>query len=138
MRASLTDRLLRGEFAVTLAALGQMRAHRIARFLRGMRTDRLEDRLVLASDAAEILPRPLAFALERTNAMPGNDQPDEKIQKLDKAIVLRGERNRLMECEILLDRTFAARDRAGKDAMRLANRLDLCLGRAFARDRGSL
>src|ERR1700722_17621901 len=86
---ALGNRLLRGQFTVSLAALEQMPAHGVPRLLRRMRADRLKDRLILFFDTAEILARPFGRAFKRANALPGNDQAAEKIEELDEPGILR-------------------------------------------------
>src|SRR3569832_344919 len=113
-----------------------MPAHGVPRFFRRMRANRLQDRLVFFLDAAKILPRAVRIALEGSDAMSGNDEAAEKIQKLAEAAVLRRGRDRLMESKNLLDRAIAAGDGATEDALRLADRLDLRRRGARARNRG--
>jgi hypothetical protein len=67
-----------------------MPAHGVSGFFRRMGADRLKDRLVLLFDAGQILPRAFGAAFKRANALPRNNQAAEKIQKFDKAAVLRG------------------------------------------------
>src|ERR1700722_18856829 len=97
------DGFLRSQFAVALAAFQQVPAHGVPRLLWRVGADRLEDRIVLFFDAGQILPRAFGVALKRADALPRNDQAAEKIQEFDKAAVLRGDGNRLMEREIFLD-----------------------------------
>src|ERR1700731_769415 len=112
---ALGNRFLRGEFAVSLAALHEMPAHGVSRLLRCVSADCLKDRLVLFLDAAKIPARAVGVSFERTNTLPRNDQAPEKIEEFDEPVVLCRRCNRLMEGKVLLDRAFTTGDGAAED-----------------------
>ncbi len=73
-----------------------------------MGSNRLKYRLVLFLDLAQIFAKAVRVALKRSNALPRNNQASEELEKLHEAIVPCRQRDRLMEREVLLDRTLAA------------------------------
>src|ERR1700721_593252 len=101
---ALSHRFFRGEFAVALPAVQEMRAHRLPGFFRQTGRNRLKYRLVLFLDLAQIFAKAVRVAFKRANALPRNDQTPEEIEKLHEAIVPCRQRNRLMEREFFFNR----------------------------------
>src|ERR1700744_2431042 len=105
---ALSAWLFRSEFAVALAAVQEMRSHRLPGFFRQTGGDRLKYRLVLFLDLAQIFAKAVGAAFKRADALPRNNQPPEELEKLNEASVPCRQRDRLMECKILLDRSLTA------------------------------
>src|SRR5438132_12288783 len=101
-----------------------MPAHGVPGLFRRVGADRIEYRLVLFFDPAEVFAHAFRAAVIGANALPWDDQASEKFQKLDEAIVLGGRRNRQVESEILLDGTLAVGNGAAEHLLRFADRLD--------------
>ena len=85
---SPTRLIFRGQLAISLSALDEMPAHRLPGLFRRMGADRLKDRLVLLFNPGKIFAQAFRAPFERANALPGNDQAAEKIEKLDEAAIL--------------------------------------------------
>src|SRR3984885_13437723 len=115
-----------------------MPAHRLSGFFRQAGGDRLRYRLVLLLDLAEIFAKAVRTAFKRANALPRNNQAAEKFEKFHEAIILRGQRDRLMERKILLDPALTTGNGADEDALRLPDGLDLRSRSALAGNRGRL
>src|ERR1700730_9777780 len=113
-----------------------MPAHSLSGLFRQAGTNRLEYRLVLFLNPAQILAKAVRATFKRSNALPRDNQASVELEKVDEAIILGGQGDCLMKSEVLLDRTFAAGNCAAEDPLRLPDGSYLNVGGTLAGNGG--